>query len=207
MKRCRLPRWLAALALPALLPWAQATTVIAPDFDELANSADYVVRATVKSMTSEWRPNPDNPKHPYIGTRVELEVHEVIKGNPPSPLVLDLVGGRIGDEELTISGAPKFVVGQENILFVRGNGRQIVPLVGMTHGQYLVRRDQATGKAFVMRSNGRYLYSTDEVALPESASSAVPARNPHAAPLTVADFAARIRSVIRNPEDTRERLD
>lgn len=196
MKRCRLPRWLAALALPALLPWAQATTVIAPDFDELANSADYVVRATVKSMTSEWRPNPDNPKHPYIGTRVELEVHEVIKGNPPSPLVLDLVGGRIGDEELTIDGAPKFKVGQESILFIQGNGRQIVPLVGMWHGHYPVRRDKRTGETQVMRDGGKLLYSEQEVSLPESALSTA-ARDPQARPLSCDEFADRIRATVK----------
>jgi hypothetical protein len=204
MMRRRLPLLLAALLLPLFL---HGTTVIAPDFDRLVNSADYVVRATVKSLRADWRTNPDDPQHPYIATLVELEVHETIKGNPPTPLVLDLVGGRIGDEELTIEGSPRFRVGQENILFIRGNGRLIVPLVGLTHGQYLVRRDTTSGKAFVMRSNGRYLYSEQEVSLAGQAASDIPARNPRAEPLTVADFAARIRGAIRNPETTRERLD
>ncbi len=203
MKRCYLPRWLAALALLALIPAARATTVIAPDFDSMVGSSDYIVRAVVKSITSEWRDNPDQPGHRYIGSLVTLDVKEVIKGSPPSPLVLDLVGGRIGDIALTIDGAPKFTVGDENILFVQGNGRQIIPLVGMWHGYYPVRRDQRTGQDQVLRSNGKLLYNEQEVSLPESALSTAPARDPKAKPLNSADFAVRIRhsSKFRTRED------
>jgi len=190
--------------LLAALPGLRATTVVAPDFDRLVNSADYVVRATVKSIASGWRPNPDKPGESYIGTNVELEVHEVISGTPPSPLVLDLVGGRIGDRELKIDGAPAFKVGDEHILFVRGNGRQVIPLVGMRHGAYPILRDKRTGDARVMRSGGKFLYDEREVSLPETAASPAPARDPQAKPLSPAEFANRIRST-HKPAD-RERL-
>lgn len=203
MKRCRFSLWLAALALPALLPPAQATTVIAPGFDQLVDRADYVVRATVKSVTSDWRDNPDSPGTRYIGTRVELEVHEVIKGNPPARLVLDLVGGRVGDDTLKIDGAPQFIVGQRNILFIRGNGQQVIPLVGLHHGRFLLRRDPATGRDLVMRNNGRYLYNVREISRPGSDLS----RDPRAIPLSAAEFSARIRGAIRQPEENREPLD
>jgi hypothetical protein len=205
MKRFRLLGCLAALVVPALLPPVHATTVIAPDFDQLVNSADYVVRAVVISTRSEWRQNRDNPRERYIATLVELDVLEVISGNPPSPLVLDVVGGRIGDKELTIGGAPRFVVGQESILFVRGNGRQIVPLVAMRHGHYPVRRDKRTGETQVMRSGGKLLYSEQEVALPEAAASTV-ARDPRARPLDAAEFSRRIRASVKSKEARRESL-
>lgn len=205
--RCRFPLWLAALLTLLLPAVAPATTVIAPDFNRLVNTADYVVRATVKSVASDWRPDPGNPGKSYIGTRVELEVHEVIKGNPPSPLVLDLVGGSVGGQTLRIEGSPRFATGQQSILFVRGNGRQVVPLVGMRHGHYPLRRDPATGRDLVMRSGGRYLYNEAEVSLPESMDSVLQRRDPRAQPLTAAEFAARIRGVIQRPEQTRERHD
>src|SRR5437667_11679504 len=112
MKPISSPRWLGLIALLALVPLARATTVIAPDFDSMFGSSDYIVRAVVKSVTPEWRDNPDKPGSRYIGTMVELDVKEVIKGAPPSPLVLDLVGGKIGDRQLIIDGAPQFNVGE-----------------------------------------------------------------------------------------------
>ncbi len=192
-----------AATLPFLFTRAPATTVVAPDFERLVHAADYIVRATPKSITSDWRDNPDAPGQRYIGSLVELDVHEVISGAPPSPLVLDLVGGRIGDKELVIDGAPRFVVGEECILFVRGNGRQIIPLVAMKHGHYPVRRDKRTGDAQITRSGGKFLYHVDEVALPEAAASALPARNPRARPLSSEEFAARIRSTASSPQRER----
>ena len=181
------------MALLALLPASRATTVIVPDFDTMVGRSDYIVRAVVKSVASEWRENTSKPGRRYIGTLVELDVKEVIKGTPPSPLVLTLVGGRIGDRQLTIDGAPKFTVGQESILFVQGNGRQIVPLVGMSHGFYPVRRDKRTGESQVMHSGGQLIYSERELTQPESVVSPTPARDPKARPMNSADFANRIR--------------
>lgn len=203
MQVCRLPLRLAALAA-ALVSLAHATTVIAPDFDKMVGSADYIVRAVVKSVTPEWRDNPKRPGQRYIASRVELDVREVIKGTPPQPLVLDLVGGRIGDVELEIDGAPKFAPGEESVLFIRGNGRLIVPLVGIMHGHYPVRRDAKTGRDEILRHNGQALYNEQEVALPESAVSAA-ATDPKVRPLTAAEFSARIR---RSPKYySRERFE
>jgi hypothetical protein len=173
-----------------LPPTARATTVIAPSFDQMVDTSDYIVRATVKSITSEWRTGSEQR---YIASRVELEVLEVIKGSPPSPLVLDLVGGRVGDQELTIQGAPRFIVGQQHILFVKGNGRQIIPLVGMMHGKYDVRRDKRTGREEILRFNGQPLYHEQEVSLPDSAVRVMSAEAARASPLTPDEFISRIR--------------
>ncbi len=181
------------LALLALASMSRATTIIAPDFDRMVGESDCIVRAVVKSVTSEWRDNPDRPGHPYIATLVELEVKQVIKGTPPSPLVLDLVGGRIGDKELTIDGAPRFTVGQESILFVKGNGRQIIPLVGMSHGHYPLRHDKLTGHEQVTRSNGQPLYSEKDIGHPAANPASPVARDPKSQPLSPDEFAARIR--------------
>ncbi len=76
-----------------------------PDFDALVVQADYIVRAVVKSMNAEWRIDGQNRS---IVTKVELTVSEVIKGTPPAPLVLEILGGRIGRDEMRVDGAPKF---------------------------------------------------------------------------------------------------
>ena len=68
----------------------RATTVVPPKFSELVNESDYIVRAAVKSVTSEWRGVPGQGS---IYTLVELDVREVIAGTPPQPLVLEMLGG------------------------------------------------------------------------------------------------------------------
>jgi len=177
----------------AVLPLrAPATTVIAPDFDALVTQADYVVHAVVKSVNSEWR---ETDGHRYIATQVELQVTEVVRGTPPQPLVLQVVGGTVGNDTLVIAEAPKFVVGDEGIFFVQGNGHQMYPLVAIMHGLYPVYHDVKSGLAYVVRSNGMPLYSEQEVSLPMSEASAVKTADPAAKPMSVAAFEQKIRSV------------
>lgn len=188
--KIRFPVLLGLVLLGFLAGRTRATTVEAPDFDGLVDSADYVVRAVVKSVTSEWR---ENGGKRYIASKVELEVRDVIKGTPPTPLILELVGGRIGREELVIEGAPRFNPGEENVLFVQGNGRQFYPLVAIMHGVYPVFRDPRSGLDYIMRSSGRLLYSEQEVALPITSPSPLKRKNPWAMPLTAAAFIDKVR--------------
>jgi len=159
----RLTPLVAALALLLTAPFARATSVIQPTFSEMVGAADYIVRVQVKSVTSSWRDNPSQPGERYIGSRIELAVRETIKGTPPQPLVLDVAGGRVGEDELVIDGAPKLEAGDECILFVRGNGRTFFPLVGLMHGYFPVYRDAVTKRASVLRFNGVPLRSETEL--------------------------------------------
>jgi hypothetical protein len=190
VNRSSLRIWTTLALTLGLLPLRSlATTVMAPNFDSLVSQADYVVRAVVKSVTAEWRIDGANR---HIITKVELTVNEVIKGTPPSPLVLTMLGGRIGQDEMRVEGAPKFNVGDENILFVHGNGQQFIPLVALRYGQYQVARDPASAEAFVLRSNGSPLYDVSDVASPMSPAKAAAA----ARPLTVTEFATKIRASV-----------
>lgn len=141
---------------------SRATTVIPPQFDELVNESDFIVRGVVKSVKSEWR---ENQGRRYILTYVEVNIQEVISGAPPSPLVLEILGGRVGEEAMVVDGVPKFEVGQEDILFVRGNGHQFCPLTALMHGRYPVVREK-NGRAHISRSNHVPLHETAEVAQP-----------------------------------------
>lgn len=191
----------AALLLP---PFASATTVVPPEFEELVNGSDYVVRAIVKSVRSEF----SRPGSKTIVTYVELDVKEVITGNPPSPLVLRMLGGQVGDKRMVVSGAPEFVVGDEDILFISGNGKNFTPLTALMHGRYPIARDEATGRGYMMRNNRAPLKSTKEVS--GKMDHAAHAAGDHGAhreiPFTEAmspeDFAAAIRAA-RKPGNGR----
>jgi len=197
---------LLALVLAAFTASVSATTVSPPEFDSLVQQADYVVRGTVKSVASQWR---TGGGHRQIISLVEIDVAEVIAGTPPSPLVLQMLGGRIGKDEMTVQGSPKFTVGDEHILFIRGNGVQFNPLVALMHGQYPVKKDDTSGRREMTRSDGIPLRDEKEVALPihaahdehaapgstsASPGAAQPAASAARPALTPDEFASRIRA-------------
>ena len=184
-------RVVLALALSLISFRGLATTVVAPEFDSLVAQADYVVRAVVRSQTAEWRI--DGPNR-HIMTKVALDVTEVIKGTPPSPLVLEMLGGSIGKYRMVVEGTPSFIVGEESILFVHGNGRQFFPLAAIMYGMYPVALDTASGLRLVHRSNGSPLYDVKDVSLPMTAANAL--GSGAARPLTSAEFAGKIRASV-----------
>ncbi len=180
-----------AVALLALPLSSLATSVIPPQFDDLVGQSDYVVRAVVTSVTSEWQTDGTN-KH--IITKVALDVSEVYKGVPPQPLVLEMLGGRVGEIAMTVEGAPKFNAGDEGIFFIHGNGQQFSPLVGIMHGVYPILHDSKSGQDLVLKSNGMPLYSEQDVSLPMTTLSPTKAKNPTLQPMTAAAFVEKVRA-------------
>jgi hypothetical protein len=184
------------IAALAMTPSATGTTVKPPEFADLVNQSDYIVRAVVKSVICEYA----TPGSRKIVTLVELEVKEVVAGTPPQPLVLRMMGGKIGDEEMILEGAPQFKVGEESILFVQGNGRQIYPLVAMMHGLYAIRRE-TDGSEIVTRSNHQPLHDTAEVALPLTSGGVAELQGRlrgKAAALTPDEFVQQIRGAVKS---------
>jgi len=180
---------LTLLVLPLAL---RATTVNAPQFDDLVSQADYVVRAKVTAVASEWQTDGDNT---HIITKVTLAVSDVIKGTPPQPLVLQMLGGTVDGVTMRVEGAPRFNVGEEHIFFIHGNGTQFTPLVALMYGSYPVFADTKTGNTYVLRSNGMPLYSEQDVSLPMSKAGAK-AQNAGAKPMSPEAFASKIRNSV-----------
>lgn len=173
----------------------RATTVVPPEFEELVRESDYVVRGRVTAVESAWR---EKGRSRVIVSKVHVEVLEVIAGEPPSPLVLTMVGGKVGEKEMVLEGAPRFEAGDEDILFVRANGRAVSPLTRIMHGRYRIEKDAASGREYVARNNGEPLTDTSEVAQPlhadeHGAQAALPDRIQRA--ISPAHFVQRIRAV------------
>lgn len=165
VRRCCLPIGMCGFVACLFVASAArvgATTVVPPDFSAMVNGSDYVVHAVVRSVEAQKRVRAGAPK---IFTRVELEVIEVVAGKPPAKIVLELLGGRVGDEELTVDGMPRFAVGDEDILFVSGNGRAICPLYAMMHGRFPIVAT-SDGRRVVARSSGVPLLATAEIGMP-----------------------------------------
>lgn len=177
--------------LAVMAPKSRATTVVPPEFPQLVSGSDCIVRAVVKNVTSVKKSRGHGVK---IFTEVELTVTEVIAGNPPANLTLELLGGKVGEQELMVEGMPQFHAGDEDILFVSGNGKNISPLYGMMHGRYRVLKDTA-GRSYVARSDGEPLRTTAQISTPmgESTGDTRSAQATVAA-LTPEDFIAQIKA-------------
>ena len=176
---------------------ARATMVLPPTFDELVNNSDYIVRAKTVNVTSEKKATSHGTK---IYTQVELDVLDVVAGTPPAHVTLRFLGGQVGNERMVVEGMPRFHVGDEDILFVSGNGRSIAPLYGMMHGRFPVRTDTQTGRKYVTRSDGTPLLSTGQIASPMAEGASQGATNRAAAvaqALGPTDFMRQIRAAVK----------
>jgi hypothetical protein len=201
--RCCFGCLLGPIKILLMMAWAlgvstgvKATSVSAPEFVDLVNESDYIVRAVVKSVTSHYA----QPASRKIITKVEMEVTEVIAGKPPEPLILQILGGKVGQEEMILDGAPQFKEGDEGIYFVQNNGRQISPLVAMMHGLYPIKKEADSKREYVTRSNAVPLQNASEVALPITEGGAAELQRRMLTPsqaLTPAEFAQQIRAAVK----------
>lgn len=176
----------------------RATTVQPPTFSELVDEADAIYRGRVTSVHPRHVATPDGSI--VIKTFVTFVVESALKGSAREEVVLEFLGGTIGDESLDVGGMPHFQVGEREILFVQKNGVQFCPLVRLGHGRYRVERDPATNADYIARDNRIPLVATAEVALPldDDARPTGPARaaavrDPSAA-LRADDFVSQIRA-------------
>ncbi len=186
-------KWLTSIVLAWSLNLS-ATTVIPPDIAELVQESDYIVRAVVTSVTAKERTNPG--RRTLIYSSIELEIKEAIVGTPPSPCILEVLGGSLAGREIYISGAPKFTVGEEAIFFVQGNHTQIFPLARMMHGLYPILKEASTGREYVARSNGEAMTDVQQVSEPMHSDKTLAAAKSAAAQsaLSPESFATQIRA-------------
>jgi len=147
---------------------ALATTVIPPSFDELVSRAQMIFQGSVTDVRSEWT---GEGAQRHILSYVTLKVEDAIKGNPGSTVTLRMLGGTVGGETMEVTDAPKFKVGDRDILFVENNGTQFVPLVGIMHGRFRLKKD-AAGQDAVFTNEGSPLSDVSKLGKNEEAVSA-----------------------------------
>jgi hypothetical protein len=194
----------AGLIFSLFASFSAATTVIPPEFDQLVNRSDYVVRAKVINSEPELRISGERRR---IFTKVEIEVLEVIAGAPPQNIVLEFLGGRIGDEELKVGGMPRLQVGTESILFIKDNGRVLCPIYAMNHGHYPIEKEPETKRRYISRSDKVPLESVAEVAQELTKGDEMDApqlRQKRSRAFTPDEFSREIRA-IRNSNPRREK--
>lgn len=136
------------LGAPSAPSAAHALVVIKRDFPELVAHAEQVVIGTAVDV----RESTDERGVPY--TFVTFDDLSVLKGDVGPTLTLRFYGGRAGRFATQVPDLPEFTPGDRAVLFVRGNGHDICPLVGVWQGRFQVRYDAGIDAEIVADSNG-----------------------------------------------------
>lgn len=125
--------------LPA--PAARATTVVAPTFERLVDAAAQVAVADVLQVTPRAGVAPDGRR--IILTTVAFRTVRRVKGDPAATFSIEFLGGTLGDDTMEVVGAPRWVVGDRDVLFIASGRSRLSPLVGLMYGRVRVRVDAA----------------------------------------------------------------
>ena len=168
----------AALAIAS----ARATTVIPPTFDQLVNDAELIFQGTVTDVRSQWI---GEGAERAVVSFVTFQIEDALKGNPGGSYTIRMLGGTIDGKTWEVTDAPRFKVGDRDILFVEHNNSQFVPLVGIMHGRFHVQQE-ANGPETISKDNGAPLADVTKLGKDEAAATSGRA-------LSSADFKAAIR--------------
>jgi hypothetical protein len=125
-------------ALLAASP-ADASIVQGLGLEELVAYSDQIVLGRV--LFSESFQQPDG----QIGTWYRIEVEREMRGSDPgeSEIIVETLGGQLGDLAMRVEGEPSFSVGERVLVFVRDGGPYTAfRPVGMGQGVMRVRSEQ-----------------------------------------------------------------
>jgi hypothetical protein len=190
---------LCLLAIPTALAAQSATLDLGTlSLDQLADRASTIVVSTVTSRRSEWE---HYGASRLIITKVTMEVEQTLKGSAPRTLVVEVLGGTIGEQTLRVSHVPEFKVGDRDVLFLNGALHAASPIVGSDQGRFRVMNESATGTARVLSAQFAPLVSAAEIgATAETARG--PARS-MAEAFSLTDFVTLVRDRVRQMERRR----
>jgi hypothetical protein len=141
----------------ALSPLAQATTLVRMSLTQLSQASSAIVRGSVVSQETRW-----NPQHTQILTFTTVAVREVIKGNPPSTLVIEQLGGMVGHIRSWVPGTALLRPQTEYVFFLEpsaANPSRFLP-VGMLQGAMRIYREASTRQERVILPLGSLAVST-----------------------------------------------
>ena len=137
--RSKLTGCLALLVAICSASAARATTIERMTLEKMSRTAKVIVRARCLG-------NSTNRDAGEIWTFTDFTVEEVWRGAAPAQITVRLLGGRAGNLTSSVSGVPRFQVGEEVLLFLEPTPRGDFSVVSWEQGTFRVRRDSATGR-------------------------------------------------------------
>ncbi len=157
--------------------------------DQLTDRAAAIVVSTVTSRKAEWEHYGGSR---LIVTKITLAVEEALKGASPRTLVVEVVGGTIGEETLRVSDVPEFRVGDRDVLFLNSHPHSVSPLVGSDQGRFRVLNESASGTARILTAGFSPLRTVAEVGA--ARAGVIPSM---ASAMSLSEFVTIVRARVR----------
>ena len=91
-----------------------------------------------------------------IWTVTTLEVVEAMKGDLPGEITVRLPGGRVGHLIASVEGTPKFIPGDEAVVFLERSPAGGFTVAGWVEGTFRISRDPRTGSETVTQDSSTF---------------------------------------------------
>jgi hypothetical protein len=134
------------LLLFIIAPFTKATQILYRSPQQLGQQSELVVHGRVVGSESQW-----NDKRTKIFTTTRIAVESTFKGATAPTVEIIQLGGTVGSVKVTVSGALRWVPGEEVVLFLEPYAQGKYQVSGFSQGKFNVERDPDTGKAFIRR--------------------------------------------------------
>ncbi|MGH9356104.1 MAG: hypothetical protein ACRD10_08240, partial [Terriglobia bacterium] len=179
-----------ALALGlSLTAAASATTLVRLSLDQLTQASTDVLQGRVVSQVSQW-----NAAHTEILTFTTLSVDQNIKGNTPSTIVVQQLGGAVGNLHVSVPGTVHFFPAAKYELFLQHAPSRASNylLVGMLQGAYRIYRDPGTRQERVISPTSYFYHASP-------AGSGGPKPTPSSATMPLNEFQQQVYTDLQKP--------
>lgn len=138
------------LALLVMCATAAGTTLTRMSVGRMTRAARSIVRARCLTNSTGWDAG-------EIWTFTTFEIQETWKGTPrDAQIAVRLLGGNFGGLTSSVSGVPRFAVGEEVILFLEPTARGDFSIVSWMQGTFRVRRDRVSGNESVTQDTAAF---------------------------------------------------
>ncbi len=125
----------AVLTLLSTATPALGSVLIGLELDELTAQADRIVLGRVV-----WE-EPVRRGNGHIHTRFRVQVERDLRGTGDEEIIVETLGGRIGELAMRVEGSPSLKVGDRAVVFVESDGGTVFRPIGMAQGVMRVRRE------------------------------------------------------------------
>jgi hypothetical protein len=150
-------RVVALLLGAVLVAWpaiSSPDSFVEKSFADLVAEAEEIFVGTIVRAESRWA----GPG--IIVSDFSFLVHTAVKGvSRERAFVLQRLGGTVDGESMIIRGWPQLALGETYLLFVKGNGEHVFPVVGGSQGLFRILSDPASSTPIVRDARGGPLRS------------------------------------------------